>query len=451
MPKVIKIKRGLDINLKGKAEKLLVAAGRSQTVAVKPPDFMGLTPKLLVKPEQKVKVGTPLFFDKYKPSVLFVSPVAGTVVSVNRGERRRILEVVVSATGAEEYEPLLKGDPGSMEATAIKNQILKSGLWPCIIQRPYGVIANPDDQPVALFVSCFDTAPLAPDYEFLLKDDADAFSTGIAALRKMAGCKVHLGVEGERLPKPFAGLNDVEYHHFSGPHPAGNVGVQIHHVQPLNKGNVVWTLSPQHVVLIGKTFIKGHLDPTLTVAVAGPMVNKPRYIKTLIGTSLVPVLADLLAEGGQGARVISGNVLTGTRVDTDGYLGFYDSLISVIPEGDHYELFGWALPGIGKFSNSRTFFSWLTPKKEFVMDSNLNGGHRAFVMSGQYDKVLPMDIMPVHLLKSILVDDIDKMEQLGIYEVVEEDLALCEFVCTSKMEVQSILRRGLDLVRKEMS
>jgi len=452
MSKVIKIKRGLDIKLKGSAEKVIVDAGQSGFYAVKPPDFLGITPKLLVKPGREVKTGTPLFYDKHQPSVLFVSPVTGTVSAVNRGARRRILEVVVQVADSQVYEPLRKADPRGLSSEEITEQILHAGLWPAIIQRPYGIIAEPGTRPRSVFISGFDSVPLGPDYELILRDEKDSFAAGIEALKKLTDGSVHLGLPaGATASKVYDRLEGVSVHYFTGPHPAGNVGIQIHHVAPINKGEVVWTVSPQHVALIGRTFLLGHLDPTWIVAVAGSMISRPRYFRTLMGTGVQPLLHKNLREGEVSPRVISGNVLTGTSVGTEGYLGFYDSLLSVIPEGDHYELFGWAMPGLKKFSASRAFFSYLQPRREWDLDTNLHGGQRAFVLSGQYEKVLPMDILPVQLLKSILAEDIDKMEQLGIYEVVEEDMALCEFVCTSKIEVQEILRQGLDILRKEMS
>ncbi|MCD6347349.1 MAG: Na(+)-translocating NADH-quinone reductase subunit A [Bacteroidales bacterium] len=451
MSKVVKIKKGLDIKLKGTAEKVVVVADKATLFAVKPPDFVGLTPKLCAKPGDKVKVGTPVFFNKYNPTIQFVSPVAGILKEVRRGERRRILEVLIDASVDQEYEEFTSGNPEDMAPDNIKETLLKSGLWPGIIQRPYGVVADPQVTPKNIYISGFDSSPLGVDYDVVLKDQEASMASGVAALQKLTSGKVHLSLEaGYPIIKAFSNLKDVEYHFFSGKHPAGNVGIQIHHIDPINKGDIVWTVSPQHVSIIGKLFITGKLDLSLMIALAGSRVKKPRYYKTLMGTSLEPLLKDQLNDS-RSVRIISGNVLTGTRVEENGFLGYYDSLVSVIPEGNHYELFGWALPGLKKFSNSHAFFSWLRPRKEWDIDTNLKGGERSFVMTGQYDKVFPMDILPVHLLKSILVEDIDKMEQLGIYEVLEEDMALCEFVCTSKTEVQAILRDGLDLMRKEMS
>jgi len=450
MSKVIKIKKGLDINLKGKAEKILSTVDPSQTYSINPPDFQGLVPKLLVKPDNKVKAGTPLFFDKTNPEIFFTSPVSGTVLSVNRGERRRIMEVVIKADKEIEYEKFKKADPAGLTREEITENLLKSGLWPLIIQRPYAVIANPKDVPSAIFVSCFDSSPLAPDYDFILNGEKENFQKGIDILKQLTTGKVHLGVNAKYpVADVFSKTSGVEISSFEGPHPIGNPGIQIHHVDPINKGDIYWVVNPQDVMIIGRFFDSGIVDLSKTVAVTGSEVTKPLYVKTRTGASIGTILKDNLKEGNH--RYISGNVLTGTAVEKDNHLGFYHSQITVIPEGDFYEFFGWAFPGLKKFSMSKTFLSWLTPNKEYDVNTNLHGGERAFVVSGEYEKVLPMDILPVHLLKASLIEDIDKMEQLGIYEIAEEDLALCEFVCTSKINVQEILRKGLDLMRKEMS
>lgn len=452
MPKVIKFKRGLDIRLKGKADKVLTDAGKPELFAVRPQDIKGLDPRVLVKPGQEVMTGTPLVCDKAHPEIVLVSPAAGTVESVERGERRKLLDIVVRNGQNDVHEPLVKADPSSLEPGQIRDQILKSGLWPALIQRPYGIMASPAATPRDIFISGFDSAPLGADYDFILKDDAAAFAAGIRALQKMTKGKVFLSLRPDQEKSPvFSNLPGIEYNYFIGPHPSGNAGIQIHHLSPVNKGDIVWTISPQHVALIGRTFLLGHADYTWTVAVAGSYTRQPGYYKTIMGESISQILKGNLAEKELPPRIITGNVLTGSMTATDNYIGFYDSLISVIPEGKYFTLLGWASPGLNKYSKTRTFLSSLVPKKEWDLDTNLNGGHRAFVMSGQYEKVVPMDIYPVYLLKAILSGDIDRMEQLGIYEVIEEDLALCEFVCTSKIDVQEILRNGLDLMRKEMS
>ncbi len=452
MSKVIKIKRGLDIRLKGAAELHMAEPGLTGFYAVKPTDFKGLEFRVLRKPGEEVKAGTPLLADKKDPEIVLVSPVAGKVASVNRGERRKLLEVVIEAASDQVHETLKKGSPADMEGSSVREQILRAGLWPAIIQRPYGTVARPDQAPRDIFISVFDSSPLAPDYEFILKGQAEEFKTGILALKKLTKGKVNVCLSAELTDsKVFAGIEGVEYTVFQGPHPAGNTGVQIHHLAPINKGEVIWTITPQFVSLIGRTFLTGRPDFSWTFALAGSRVKKPQYYKTVIGAQLSPIIKSNLVEAELPARFISGTVLTGAKIEPDGFIGFYDSLVTVIPEGKYFDLFGWALPGINKYSMSRTFLSSVFPKKSWDLNTNLNGGHRAFVVTGQYEKVLPMDIFPMQLLKSILANDIDKMEQLGIYEVIEEDLALCEFVCTSKIDIQDILRSGLDLIRKEMN
>ncbi len=449
MSEIIKIKRGLDIKLQGKAEQTIVTVSSSGMYAIKPVDFIGLTPKLNVKVGDTVKVGTPLFFDKNRPEVKFVSPVSGTVADISRGEKRKILAVIVQSD--EKNDPILfpTADPTTLSREKITEALLEAGLWPFIRQRPYNVIAEPGQKPKAIFISGFDSAPLAPDLDFIMKDLEKEFQTGINALKKLTDGRIHLNLSSASPAcATFTKTSGVEIHYFSGPHPAGNVGIQIHHIDPINKGDVVWVISPQNVATIGKLFIQGKFDSSIILALAGSEFLKPAYSKVIRGASLLSLIKDNVT--GNELRFISGNVLTGTQILKDGFMGFYDNQLSVIPEGKYFDFLGWALPGLGKFSTSRSFFSWLTPSKEYALDTNLKGGERAFVMTGEYEKVLPMDIYPVQLLKAILAENIDKMEQLGIYEVVEEDLALCEFVCTSKTEVQSILRKGLDLIKKEM-
>ncbi|MDR1055946.1 MAG: Na(+)-translocating NADH-quinone reductase subunit A [Prevotellaceae bacterium] len=451
MSKVVKIKKGLDIKLKGSAEKVLAKATIAESYAVKPTDFAGLMPKLVVKQGDQVKVGTPLFFDKNRPEIMFVSPVSGTVSAINRGERRKLLEVVVTPGTEQEYEKHNVGNAASLNREELIALMLKGGVWPFIKQRPYGIIANPSDTPKDIFISGFDTAPLGVDMDFILTNEAEHFQKGIDILKKLTPNKVHLGVTtGNAASGILKKVKGVESTIFTGPHPAGNVGVHINHIAPINKGEIVWTIDPQLVALLGRFFTSGIYNVEKIIAVAGSEVKRPQYFRIITGASLKCIAYNIASENSP--RYISGNVLTGTELSADGFLGFYDNMISVIPEGNHHELFGWAKLFRPKvFSTSHAYLSFLTPNKKYALDTNLNGGERAFVMTGQYEKVLPMDIYPVYLLKAILAEDIDKMEQLGIYEVIEEDLALCEFVCTSKTEVQAILRKGIDLMIKEMS
>jgi Na+-transporting NADH:ubiquinone oxidoreductase subunit A len=451
MTEVIKIRKGLDIKMNGQAEQMYAKAPRAKTFAIKPVDWHGLTPKIIPKLCDVVKVGTPIFYDKYHPEIKFTSPVSGLLLSINRGERRRIIEVVIEDDGKDTAEKFLQGDPAKMTREQITENLLNSGLWPMIRQRPYTVIARPGTTPKSIFISAFDTAPLAPDYDFVLKDMEEDFQWGINVLKQLTDGKVHLNLDG-RYPsvRTLSNIKGVEINRFKGPHPAGNVGVQIHRLDPINKGELVWVVQPQDVVAIGRLFKNGKYDPSVVVALTGSRVEKPLYFKTIRGSAVAPLLENHLKEGNN--RVISGNVLNGKQIDAEkGFVGFLDSQVTVIPEGNYFEMFGWLMPGFKKFSAARSFASrWLMPNRHFDMDTNYHGGERAFVMTGEYEKVVPMDIYPVQLLKSIMVNDIDKMEQLGIYEVDEEDLALCEVICTSKIPVTKILREGLRSLRKEM-
>ncbi|WP_167619731.1 Na(+)-translocating NADH-quinone reductase subunit A [Maribellus sediminis] len=447
MSEVIRLKKGLNIKLKGSAEKVLEKLPIPATVALKPTDFPGLTPKLSVKAEAEVKAGDALFYDKYHPEIVFTAPVGGKVLSINRGERRKVLEIVIETNESAGKLQFKKADPAGLSEDEVKEQILKSGLWPFIKRRPYGVIASPTEKPGSIYISTFDTAPLAPDYNFVLEGQMDTFQTGVNALARLTDGKVNLGVNSGSA---FSGIKNVVVNTFEGPHPAGNVGIQIANTKPINKGDVVWTINVQDVLFIGRLFETGEVDFTKTIALAGSEVKAPKYYQTVLGAPIASLINNKLVEADYTQRIISGNVLTGTKVNTNTFLGYYDSLVSVIPEGDEYEFMGWADPGFGKFSASKAFLGKLFPKKEYKLNANLHGGERAFVVTEQYEKYVPMDILPVHLLKAVLVNDIDKMEQLGIYEVIEEDLALCEYACTSKIEVQKILREGINTMIKEL-
>jgi Na+-transporting NADH:ubiquinone oxidoreductase subunit A len=452
MPHKIKTRKGLNIPLKGKAEKILIQTQpQGNLVALKPTDFPTLTPKSALKEGDTVQAGTVVFYNKYMPQVKVTSPVSGTLKSIIRGERRKILEFVIEPDGKQDYVAFNPGNLAELSREQVVNLMLESGVWPFIRQRPFDVIANPENTPKAIFISGFDSAPLAPDYDFVLNEQDADFQKGIDALSKLTEGKIHLTVNGAYpTSKLFSNAKGVELHAINGPHPAGNVGIQIHHIDPINKGEVAWHVNPQDVLIIGRLFAKGIFDASKTIALTGSEVEKPKYFKTILGATIEPLVKNNIKEG-ENLRYISGNVLTGTRIVSNGYIGFYHNQITVIPEGDYYEFFGWALPGFKKFSTSRTFFSWLMPGKEYRMDANIHGGERPFVFSGEYEKVLPMDILPVYLLKAIMVQDIDQMEALGIYEVGEEDFALCEFVCTSKIPVQETLRKGFDLMIRELS
>ena len=445
MSKIIKLCKGLDINLQGAAELKTTELPLASEYAVSPLDFEGVTPKMLVKVGDAVKAGTALFFNKNNPSVVFTSPVSGTVTAVNRGEKRRILSVTVAADAATAYEEFETLDVEKASREEIVSLLLKSGLWTLIIQRPYGIIANPDDAPKSIFVSAFDSAPLAPQYDYVLAGEQSALQKGFDVLRRLTDGKVHLSYHASAAAPA---INGVELHAFKGKHPAGNVGVQIHHIDPINKGEKVWTVNYADVAIIGRLFLNGKVDMTRTIAVTGSEVSAPCYCKVVAGAKIDSILKGQVAADTH-ARYISGNVLTGRNIGAEGHLGYYANQLTVIPEGDDYELLGWAMPRFSKFSVSRAYFSWLCPRKKYALDTNMNGEERAFVVTGLYEKYLPMDIYPMHLLKAIMAGDLDKMEALGIYEVVEEDFALCEFVDPSKTEMQQIIRNGINLMIKE--
>lgn len=451
MSKTIYLKRGLNINLAGEAEKAIDSAFTATCCAVKPGDFKGMSPipKLLVAEGDQVKAGTPLFFDKVRPEIIITSPVSGTIKSIVRGDKRAVEAIIIEKGKEHEYVQFDVKSPKEYSREELIELLLKSGLWMYIRQRPFDIIAQPQYKPKAIVISAFDTAPLAPDMDFVVHGKGEVFQLGLDALSMLTDGIIHLNVqEGGTLTKVFLNSKGVQINRFAGPHPAGNVGIQIHHLDPINKGEKVWYLTPQDVIIIGRFFQKGIYDSTKLIALTGSEVKLPKYYKTFTGACIKAMVENNVKEGH--LRFISGNVLTGTKISTDGYIGFYDSQITVIPEGDQYEFLGWLMPGFGKFSMSRTFPSFLMPGKKYSLDTNFHGEERAFVMSGQYEKVLPMDIYPVHLLKAIITGNIDKMEQLGIYEVSEEDFALCEFVCTSKIEVQQLIRQGLEMIRKEM-
>ncbi len=440
------LKKGLNIPISGEAALETMRTIAPDVVAVKPTDFKGFSPRLMVKEGDKVLAGSPVLADKQNPDILLTSPVSGTVKEIVRGEKRKLLAVLVKAEGNEAVDFGAK-DPKGLKAEEVKETLLKSGLWPTIIQRPYGVLANPAQTPKAVFVSAFSTAPLAADSEFVFKDDLAAIQAGITAISKIA--KVHVCVNSET--SAFAKLQDAVLHTvIAKKHPAGNVGVQISHISPIMKGETVWTLSLLSLAAIGKLFLNGKLDLCRKVAVTGPAALKTGYVVAMPGTpmSALEGCFDPAVE----TRFISGDVLSGENIGKDGYLGFFDNQVTLIKEGREREVLGWANPlRFNQFSSSMAYFSWLLPKKKYNMDTNTHGGVRAFVCSDVYGKVLPMDIFPVYLVKACLAGDIDKMEQFGIYEVLPEDLALCEFVDPSKNDIQAIIQDGIDLMIKEMA
>jgi Na+-transporting NADH:ubiquinone oxidoreductase subunit A len=446
MANTIRIKKGLNINLIGEAKKE-ISEIEVVRYAIKPTDFLGVFPRLLVKEGDAVKAGSPLFIDKYRENIVFTSPVSGVIEEISRGDKRVLEEIRIKPGDNPEYEDFGKTDPSQSSREAIIEKLLKSGTWAMIRQRPYTIIANPADTPRGIYVSGFDTSPLAPDYSMIVKANVADFQLGIDVLAKLAGARVKLGLPGGKSDFPQVSNTDITY--FEGPHPSGNVGIQIHKTDPINKGEIVWVVNPQDVIIIGRLFSKGIYGTSIIIPVCGSEMKNPKYFRTHKGASVRSLVKDNLAQSN--VRIISGNVLTGTRIKADGYLGFYHNQFTVIPEGNYYEFFGWALPGLNKFSFSKSFFSYLTPNRKYRLDTNFHGAERAYVMTGQYEQVLPMDIYPMQLIKACLAENIEMMENLGIYEVDEEDFALVEYIDTSKTEIQHIIRNGLDLIRKEMS
>ena len=448
MHRVVKISKGLNINLKGAPVAEFTSVAPAKLYALMPADFTRVTPKVVVKPEDKVKAGDPLFFDKENPELQFVSPVSGTVVAVNRGERRRVLSVVVESDGKFESVEYKAKDVLSLSADEVKADLLKAGLFGFFRQRPYDVIAVPGDTPRAIFVSAFDSKPLAVNFEIALKGNEDDFQTGLDALSRIA--PVHLGICACQKSAALNVAKNVTTTIFKGPHPAGNVGVQINKTAPVNKGEIVWTIGAEEVIFIGRLFNKGKVDFTRTVALAGSEVKNPSYSKMILGAQISNLVEGRL-DNKYELRIIDGNVLTGKKTTADGFLGAFSTEITVIPEiMGGAEMLGWIAPRFSMFSTSRSYFSWLSPSRKYTIDARIKGGERHMIMSNEYDKVFPMDIYPEYLLKAIITGNIDKMEQLGIYEVAPEDFALCEFVDSSKLEIQRIVREGLDKLRAEM-
>ena len=450
MSKSIKVRKGLDIRLKGEAEKVKVDAPNASLYALKPTDFHGVVPKMVTKVGDSIKVGTPVFQDKYTEDIKYVSPVSGKVAEIRRGAKRRILEVILESDGNFTAEEKGAQNLESLDRQGVKDMLLANGLWPGIKMRPLDVVANPQETPKSIFISSFDSSPLAADFDFIAHGQDAEFQTGVQALKKLTDGAVNLQVRGKGADAAFTKVKGASVNKVSGPHPAGNVGPQIHQIDPINKGEVVWVVKPQDVIAIGRFVMTGKYDSTRIVALTGTQASNRKYFKTVLGAQISSITEGNVS--GDNMRVVSGNPLTGETVGADGFLGFYDSQITCLPEGDRYKFFlteGWLSPGFGRFSASRAYPSFMMPGKKYDIDTNLGGEERAFVVSEQYEQVFPFDIYPVHLIKSIIINDIDSMEKLGIYEVAPEDFALCEFVCTSKINSQSIVRDGLDVIKKE--
>ena len=448
MSKTIVLKKGLNLPITGCAEKRLSKTLLSEVVAVQPADFKGLLPRLLVKEGDTVLAGSPVFSDKNNPDILITSPASGTVKAIVRGEKRKLLAVLIQTDPEQKYAAFDAQKPA--DADAVKTALLASGLWPWLVQRPYGILANPALTPKAIFVSAFNSTPGAADTDFAFENEIPAIQAGIDALAKIA--EVHVSFNAKTYANsPLAKLQATK-HFFEGKCPAGNVGVQISHISPIKKDETVWTISLQGLAAVGKLFTKGRYDVRRMVAVSGPMAIQPAYVNALPGTPMTALKA-FYSTNEDIVRVVSGDVLSGKTVGVEGYLGYFDNTVTLIKEGTEKEYFGWARPlRWNQYSTDHSYFSWLTPWRKYDMDTNLHGGPRAFVMSDEYyAKVLPMDIYPLYLIKACLAGDIEKMEKFGIYEVLPEDLAVCEFVDPSKNYIQDIIAKGIDLMLKEMA
>jgi len=449
MSKDIRIKKGLDIKLVGEAEKTTENAIISNFYSVRPEDFHSIIPKLVAKEGTRVKAGETLFYNKDVEAMKFVSPVSGEITEVQRGPRRRIDAIKITADKEQSYVEHGKFDLTS-DADKVKAHLLDSGCWAFIKQRPYDVVANPENSPKAIFISGYASAPLAADLDFTLKGKEAELQAAVDALAKLTDGGVHISV-GKNSDSPLTGLSNVSIYKVSGPHPSGNVGTLINKVNPINKGEVAWTVNAQDLVIIGELLLTGKFNAQRVIAFAGSSVKKPRYFKTKIGAEVSTMIYDNGVEKDANDRIISGNVLSGKQVAPDGNLDYYSNVITVIPEGDDYEFFGWNKPVFNKISTSRALtFSWMSPKKKYDLNTNTNGEHRAFVTTGTYEEVFPLDIYPMQILKACMYKDLDEMEALGMYEVAPEDFALTEFVCVSKQPHQKIIREGLDLMLKEI-
>ena len=448
MVQVVKLRKGLDIRLKGTAAKQKTQISPAyEEVALMPQDFVGVTPKPVVREGDVVKAGDTLFVNKASQEVGFSSPVSGTVAAIVRGERRKVLRIVVKADKETLYTDYGQKDPAKLTGEEVKASLLQAGLFGYINQLPYAVSTTPDTTPKAIFVSALRDMPLAADFEMELRGNEEAFQAGLTALSKVA--KTYLGIGARQTSLALTQAKDVEIYVFDGPCPAGNVGVQVNHIDPVNKGEVVWTVDPSAVIFFGRLFLTGKVDLRKVIAIAGSEMASPAYVETIVGAPLKDILRGQL-DNRPHVRLINGNPLTGRKSSLDDYLGAHTSELTAIPEGDDVdEMLGWIMPRTRQFSTSRSYFSWLMGKKEYDLDARVKGGERHMIMSGEYDKVLPMDIYGEYLIKAIITGDIDKQEALGIYEVSPEDFALAEFVDSSKLELQKLVREGLDILRKE--
>ena len=440
--------KGLYIKLVGEATLTTNKLPVKGMFALKPQDFHGIIPKLIAKEGAEVKAGESIFYSKSDDRILFPSPVSGKVTEIIRGAKRKIISIKIAADGKQTYKDFGKQDADKMSAEEVKNHLLSSGCWPFVKQRPFDIIANQSQSPKAIFISAYASSPLAANYDYTLAGKEEELQAALTAISKLTTGSVHVSV-GKDSSSPFSGLKNIQLHNVSGPHPVGNVSTQISQIDPLNKGEVVWVINPHDLLVIGELLLTGNFNFSRTLALTGSQFENPSYVSVVAGASISDVVAKNINT--DNTRIISGNVLSGTQVSEDDFLGYYDNQITAIPEGDDYEFFGWNKPVFNKISPSRALtFSWLTPKKKYDLNTNTNGEHRAFVVTGSYENVFPLDIFPLQFLKACMYQDLDEMENLGGYEVAPEDFALTEFICVSKQPHQKIVREGLDLMKEEL-
>lgn len=449
MTKTIKLRKGMNINLQGAPSDTIILPKTSEIYALKPEGFEGITPKVVVKVGDNVKAGDFLFVDKRHDEVGFASPVSGVVTEIVRGERRRVVSINVKADDKIAYKEFATLNIDTASAEDVKQRLIEAGLFGYISQLPYAITTSPDTTPKAIFISALRDMPLATDFSIELKNNEEFFQAGISALAKIA--PVYLGI-GKNADNFLQNLKDADTTIFDGPCPAGNVGVQINHISPINKGEIVWTINPTAIIFFGRLMLKGIVDLRRTITIAGSAAKQTGRMEVVVGQSISSILHDYFAEDLKHKRIINGNPLTGKCASVEDYLLPHTSEITIIPEGDdNDEFLGWIMPRTKQLSANRSYFSWLMPNKKYALDARIKGGERHMIMSGEYDKVIPMDIYPEYLIKAIIAEDIDKMEQLGIYEVSPEDFAVAEFVDSSKLELQHIVRTGLDMLRRENS
>ena len=444
MSQDIVVKKGLDLQLVGNASPEIYTPESSDYISIFPSDFHGVFPKLVVKENDIVKAGETLFFDKNSEKIKFVSPVSGIIHEILRGDRRTVLEIKIKADKEISYKKIEKIN--LVDSSNTIDFLLENGLWTFVKQRPYDIIADPNSIPKDIFISGFDSSPLSADYDFITKDEKENIKAAIKCLTQLTNGSVHISIRKESNSF-LRELKNVVIHNVSGPHPAGNLSTIINKISPINKGDTVWTLNLPDLSIIGNAILNGKFVAERTIALVGSSVLDPKYIKTIIGSDI----SSFLKLKHDNSRIISGNVLTGTKLDSKGNLRYYSNEITAIPEGDDYDLFGWAKPIFNKFSLSRALtFSWLFPDKKYDLNTNTNGEHRAFVVTGSFEEVFPLDIYPMQILKACMYEDLDEMEALGMYEISPDDFALTEFICVSKQPHQNIIRKGLDLMKKEI-